>query len=113
MEKSVFKSTIFILGAFFGASSVGLATEMAAGADGHAGAKSHALHHQVDERTWDQVRHIHRGAKEQAVDARTWNQVRYLHREAKAQEADERTWDQVRHLRHDANQDGGRILAGQ
>lgn len=105
MEKSGFKSIIFILGAFFGASSVALATDMAARSGGPAVSKSHPSHHPTDPRTWDQVRSLHRGATGQVVDARTWNQVRHLHREAKAQQADARTWDQVRNLRHEAAAD--------
>lgn len=97
MEKSVFKTTVFILGAFFGVSSAALAT-----------GNSHSSHHQTDPRTWDQVRNLHH-ANEQAVDARTWDQIRDIHHEAQTAAADERTWYQVRH-RHGAAKDG-RILA--
>jgi hypothetical protein len=84
MAKSVFKSTIFILSAFFGASSVGLATDMTAGADGLAGAKSQALHHQADPRTWDQIRYLHPQGEKAAVYKGTWYEARHLHGEASA-----------------------------
>ena len=84
MKRSVFKSTIFILSAFFGASSVGLAIGMTAGADGHAGAKSQASHHQADPRTWDQIRYLHPDGAKSAVYKGTWYEFRHLHGEAKA-----------------------------
>lgn len=88
MEKSVFKTTVFILGAFFGVASAALAS-----------GSPHPSHQQADPRTWDQVRNLHH-ADEQA-DARTWDQVRNLHHESTAQ-ADPRTWDQIRDIHHEA-----------
>ncbi len=86
MKKSVFKSTLFILSAFFGASSVGLATDKTAGADGHVGAKSQASHHQADPRTWDQIRYLHPEGEIAAVYKGTWYEARHLHGEAKYNE---------------------------
>ncbi len=82
MKKSVFKSTIFILSAFFGASSIGLAAGMTAGADGHAGAKSHASQHRADQRTWGQVRYLNQEGDVAAADKGTWYEIRHIHGEA-------------------------------
>ncbi|MHB8747352.1 MAG: hypothetical protein ACYC7I_12655 [Gammaproteobacteria bacterium] len=104
MKKPIYKSTVLILAAFFGVAGLSLVTEAVAGADGHTkthSAQHHARRHEVDQRTWNQDRRIHREVKEGEL---TKGQASSLRKDDRAIRQEERDM---------AKQDGGHITRGE